>query len=164
MRKIYIICILTMLLYSCNTDDDGNGDTYSYTYTENSELTVITGEGDTYMKYGVVEPGDKLVFLYEFVAETDKNLSDDGYFEYIKFEIDPELESFSYSNTELITTDLVLTQSCFCYFPYSVAKDVDPIGTISGVKTSKNTWNINFNLTFYGGVNITSEAKYSLIP
>ncbi|PNW29040.1 hypothetical protein [Formosa algae] len=113
MKKFYLIAIFSLFLFACNNDDDGYGPTYDYTFTENSELTVVSYDTESYIKYGEVNPGEKLVFEYRYDAGVDLNMSDSGFTEWIKFEIDPELEQFSYTDTELVAIDAVYTKSCF---------------------------------------------------
>ncbi|WP_159023592.1 hypothetical protein [Formosa sp. L2A11] len=62
MKKLYIFVLLGVLVFSCSSDDDGYGETYNYTFTEQSELTVVSYDTETYIKYGEVNPGEKLVF------------------------------------------------------------------------------------------------------
>ncbi|WP_159023593.1 hypothetical protein [Formosa sp. L2A11] len=95
-------------------------------------------------------------------AGQDLNTYDGGFTEWIRFEIDPELDRFSYTDTELVAIDAVYTKSCFCFFPYNEAKDVNPRGTISGEKTSDTTWEINLDVTFYGDEHKTIDTKFKL--
>ena len=160
MKKNYLLLIMTLILISCS-DDDSSRDEYSYTYSEKSNLTVSTLE-DSYMKYGIVEEGENLVFEYRFVAEDDGQIVDDEYGETIRFEIDSNLDEFRYSNDELSNIDLVFSKHCFCYFQMDESKDVDPTGIISGEKISSDKWKIKIDLTFYGDENRTTEGNFKL--
>ncbi|QDO94582.1 hypothetical protein FNB79_11600 [Formosa sediminum] len=160
MKNYYFIAIFSLFLVACNNDDDGYGPTYDYIFTENSELTVVSYDTETYIKYGEVQPGEKLVFKYRYDAGEDLATYDAGFTEWIRFEIDPELERFSYTDDELLTIDAVYTKSCFCYFEYDEAKDVDPVGTISGEKLSDNSWKIKIDVTFYNEDHKVIDAKF----
>ena len=137
-----------MILISCNKDDS-NQDLYTYSYFDKSELT-ITSRQDSYMKYGIIESGENLVFEYRFDAYDNEQIADDEYAETIRFEIDSKLDKFYYSDEQLLNIKAVFTPYCFCYFPLTESKNVDPTGTISGEKISSNEWKININITFYG--------------
>jgi len=114
-----------------------------------SELTVSNFDG-SYMKYGVVSSGNKTVFKYTYVAPDEEQIADDEYSEYIYFEIDSDLDSFFIENDALKDTKLILTKSCFCYWPYDSEKDVAPMGIIYGEKISPTKWDITLSVTFYG--------------
>ena len=144
MKRLWMI-LLGFLLISCHI----NGEYHLYTFVENSELDIITYNG-SYMKWGQIKEGKNLVFEYVFSAEEDSRAEDDEYSEYIKFEIDPELTSFNYSDSALHNTKIVFTKSCFCDFDYQETMDVEPYGTISGEKVSNTEWNINLDIIFYG--------------
>ena len=160
MKKNYLLLIMAFIIISCS-DNDFEQDVYNYTFTENSDLIVSSRE-DSYMKYGVIEGGENLVFEYRFDAYDEEQIADDEYTEFIRFEIDSELESFSYSNEELLSIELVFTKACFCYFPLDESKDVSPKGMISGEKISNEKWKIKIDLIFYGDDNRAIEGKFKL--
>ena len=161
MKKNYLLLIMALIIISCN-DNDSEQDENNYTFTENSDLKIFSYQADSYMKYGVIESGENLVFEYRFDAYDEELIADDEYSEFIRFEIDSELESFSYSNEELINIDLVFTKACFCYFPMEESKDVSPKGMISGEKISNEKWKIKIDLFFYGDDNRTIEGNFEL--
>ena len=148
MKKNYLLLIFTLILISCNKDDS-NQDLYTYIYFDKSKLTINSSE-DSYMKYGIIEYGENLVFEYRFDAYHQEHIADDEYSETIRFEIDSKLDKFSYSDDELLNIKAIFTPYCFCYFPLNESKNVDPKGTISGEKISNNEWEIKINITFYG--------------
>jgi len=150
MKKNYLLVIFTFILFSCHKDES-NQDLYDYSFFDKSELTINSQEG-SYMKYGVIDTGENLVFEYRFdkYFENAKAMADAGYFETVRFEIDSDLDKFSYSDEELINIKAVLTKYCYCGFTPSDLKNGNPKGTISGEKISNNKWNININITFYG--------------
>lgn len=150
MRNLKLIGLLIFIgIHSSCNEDDPNQDLYAYTYSDESELTVTSSE-DSYMKYGAIETGENLVFEYKFDAHDEEHIADDEYSETIRFEIDPQLEQFSYTDDQLLNIKAVFTQYCFCYFALTESKNVNPKGTISGEKISENEWKIKINATFYG--------------
>lgn len=150
-----------MGIYSSCSNDDSQADSYTYTYFEESELTITSNE-DSYMKYGIIESGENLVFEYTFKAHDEEHIADDEYSESIRFEIDPKLEQFSYSDDELLNIKTVLTQYCFCYFALTESKNVNPKGSISGEKISDNEWEIKINITFYGDEEKVINGNFKL--
>ena len=160
MKQIFTLLIVTICMLSCS-DEEIDGDKYAYSYTNKSDLIISTSE-DSYMKFGTVASGENLVFEYRFNAEDDAQIADDEYGETIRFEIDEDLNEFSYSNTELATMKLVFSRDCFCYFPMDVSKNVEPTGSISGQKISDKQWNIKIDVTFYGEDTRTIEERFTL--
>lgn len=160
MNKNYILLIFTLILISCNKDDS-NQDSYTYRYSDKSELTITSRE-DSYIKYGVTESGENLVFEYRFYAYDDEQIADDEYSETIRFEIDSKLDKFSYSDEQLLNIKAVFTPYCFCYFPLTESKNVDPTGTINGERISKNEWKIKINITFYGDEEKVIDGNFKL--
>ena len=162
MKKNYLLLIFTLILMSCNkNNDDSNQDLYTYTYYDKSELTITSRE-DSYMKYGTIESGENLVFEYRFDAYDDEQIADDEYSETVRFEIDSKLDKFSYSDDELLNIKTVFTAYCFCYFPLTESQNVNPIGTIIGEKISNNKWNIKINITFYGNKEKVINGNFKL--
>lgn len=149
-----------MILISCSKDDS-NQDLYTYTYSDKSELTITSSEG-SYMKYGIIESGENLVFEYRFDAYNDEQMADTEYSETVRFEIDSKLDKFSYSDDELLNIKAVFTQYCFCGFTPTESKNVDPKGTISGEKISNNRWKIKINITFYGDEEKVINGNFKL--
>lgn len=160
MKKNYLLLIFTLILISCNKDDS-NQDLYTYTYFDKSELTINSRE-DSYMKYGIIGSGENLVFEYRFDAYDEKQIADDEYSETISFEIDSKLDKFSYSDDELLNMKAVFTKYCYCYFPLTESKKIEPTGTISGEKISNNEWKIKINITFYGDEEKVINGNFKL--
>ena len=112
-------------------------------------LEIESNEG-SFMKFGRVINGNKLVFLYEYNAEDKINTQDDEYSEFIRFQIEQSVEEFNYSDNELINTNAVFSKSCFCPYPDNIENDVAPKGSISGKKISETEWDITLDVIFYG--------------
>ena len=79
-------------------------------------LEIESNEG-SFMKFGRVINGNKLVFLYEYNAEDKINTQDDEYSEFIRFQIEQSVEEFNYSDNELMDTNTVFSKSCFLKNP-----------------------------------------------
>ena len=160
MKKILFTLLIITTIIACS-DNDATQNEYNYTFTDQSSLTITSLE-DSYMKYGSVESGENLVFEYNYIFDDNEQIADDEYSETIRFELNPELDNFNYTNEELLDINLVLSKYCYCYFPLDETKNITPIGTISGEKTSENTWLIKFDLTFYGDETRTIEETFEL--
>lgn len=156
----YLLLALTVFMFSCS-DDDVNDERYTYEYFENSDLSISEVD-DSYMKYGVILDGDKEVFKYTYIAEEEEQIADDEYAEFIHFEIDSNLDSFVLEGDDLALAKVILTKSCFCYFPDDENKNVAPSGLIFGEKLSNNRWRVNFDVVFYGEDSREFEAIFNL--
>lgn len=147
-------------MFSCS-DDDVNHEIYKYEFFENSDLSINEIEG-SYMKYGVISEGDKVVFKYTYIAENEELIADDEYAEFIYFKIDSNLNNFEIEGVDLISAKTILTKSCFCFFSNDENRDVNPVGSISGEKISDKKWRIDFDMTFYGEDNRIFEEIFVL--
>lgn len=148
MKKIHLLIILSLIIFSCNDNDSGNQ--YSYNFYEKSTLT-ISSEAGYLMKTGKIEEGENLVFQYKYETIGNELITDDEYSEKIMFEINPNLDKFSYSDAELLNIKCVFTRYSQFLEPDSlIHKNVNPTGTITGEKIANNEWKIKINVTFYG--------------
>ncbi len=155
-----LMTICLSLFISCNENEE-NLETYSYVFMNDSKLEVKSND-DLYIKYGIIEKGENVVFEYEFVEPGDVEIADSGYSETIRFEIDTNLNEFSYSNEELEIIKPVFTKYCFCSFENNAVKNVNPTGKISGKKLSNNQWEIDLDITFYGDENKKIKEIFKL--
>ena len=146
MTRNTVILLAYLILFSCSKKTE---ETYSYTFVENAKLTIESTEGN-YLKFGRVDEGNDIVFLYEYNAEDKLNTQDDEYSEFIRFQINPIITEFNYSDEELNSINLVFSKSCFCPINDDAIKDVSPKGIISGKKISETEWDITIDVTFYG--------------
>lgn len=154
---VLLVCII---MFSCS-NDGVSGEKYEYHFFSDSELTINAFE-NSYMKYGVVSEGDKIVFKYYYKAKDEEQIADDEYSEFIYFEIDSSLNNFEITDEALTTAKVVLTKSCFCFFQDAPEKNVAPTGIISGEKLSDNQWKITLNVTFYGDENRQFDKVFKL--
>ncbi len=146
MKNQLVLLFVSLLAFSCSKK---NKVSYAYTFIENAAL-IIESQNNGYMKYWSLEEGENLVFEYEYQAEDNEHIQDDEYAEFIHFQIDPSLNEFNYSDSELESINAVFTESCFCGYPDDELKDVPPKGNISGQKLSATEWEISIDVTFYG--------------
>ena len=144
MEKTGLILLILISFTSCNVSDDGTGgkqDEYSeYIVHPNSKLEIETTQ------YGIsidIIPGDKLVFEYHFTKESNPNISDSGYDEYLYFEQVAGTEDFRLTSEDLRLNNTYLRRACFCMFT-----DFRPVttGEISGEKTGNMEWNVSFDV------------------
>lgn len=148
MKKYNYLLLSLLVILSC-TDSRITDERYIYDYLENSKLIINKQDGN-YMAYAEITEGDKLVFVYEYHSETDERIADDGYSDYINFEIDSGLSSFKIEGDDLVMANVTFRKSCFCYFEDTPEKNVAPTGVISGEKITDQRWRINLDVTFYG--------------
>lgn len=160
MKKSFLILLTALLIISCS-DDELETDLHTYNFYQNKTL-VISGENDSYMKYGTIESGNKLVFEYKYEAYDDKDVADDEYVETIMFEIDPTLDKFAYLDDDLELIKAVYSKYCYCSFPDSEDKNVAPVGRITGRKIENDVWYIKVVVTFYGDEETYVEGKFLL--
>lgn len=160
-KPICLLVILCLLLQSCSIFESKSKDTYSYEFVENSRLEINQLEG-SYMKYGLISEGSNTVFIYRFEQAQDDDIADYEYIEHIRFQISPELDSFSLIDNDLVEANTVLSKACFCGFGNDEEKNIDPFGSIDGEKLSDDTWDIKIDVTFYGDEKRTIEAIFKL--
>lgn len=157
--KRNLIILFSLFLLSCSSDNIG--DSYSFEFYKKSNLEVREVE-NSYMKYGNISEGGNLVFKFSFIAAEEESIADDEYSEYIYFEINQGLNSFSVEGEDLLLAKTILTKSCFCFFADDIEKNVSPIGAISGKKISNNKWKITFDVIFYGNESRSFEEIFTL--
>ncbi len=140
MKYTLSILLFSCILFGCtsNTNDSRK----EYSFTENSQITLDDNEPNPFTK---IESGENLVFEYYFQKEDNEDIADDEYSESIIFEINPDLEDFSYTDNELSSINTYFDKSCFCLIEGSI-----PIakGTIQGNKIDNHTWEIQINVAF----------------
>lgn len=163
MKKVILLTTaIAFTIASCSNNDDditkkeitivGNPNqtgTVNYSYYLNSKLEIVDQE-NSYIKWANIKDGNNLVFEYHFIADDDEQIADDEYSETIRFEIDPTLDEFTYTDNSLENINTTLTKYCFCWFQLSDSKSAKPKGTISGKKVSENEWEINLDIIFFG--------------
>ena len=159
MKHLFIF--LCIILVSCNENNSDLKNTRingvsSYIFQKNKLIETTTLE-NSYLKFGNIITGNKTVFEYRFDADDNEQIADDEYSETIRFQIDPNLDSFHYENSEMENSKITFSKYCYCYFPLEASKNVSPKGRIEGVKISDSKWNIKIDVVFYGNEKRTIE-------
>ncbi len=163
MKKHISLLYISFLIIACNNGDSPTeNDQHFYRFFNNSALSIVQQEA-SYMKFGSVDSGNKVVFQYEFIADDEVDIADDEYTETIMFEIDRKLTSFSYADDELLEINAILSSYCYCFFPITDEKDTAPTGIISGEKISDYEWDILIDVTFYGDDDRTISGRFKLV-
>ncbi len=140
MKNTFLVLIFSFFFFGCTNNIN---DSYKlYSFSENSKITLDDNEPNPFTK---IESGENLVFKYYFQKEDNENISDDEYSESIIFEIDADLDHFSYTDEELSSINAYFNKSCFCPIDGSISIVK---GTIQGTKIDNLTWEIKINITF----------------
>ncbi len=105
----------------------------------NSKLEVIE---DTIIQDINIVSGTQLVFKHQFEQNEKANISDDEFWDWIYFEIDPSLDKFSYVDAELSQINALYEYSCFCFGPFHfrIVR-----GSISGTKNG-DSWDVTVDV------------------
>jgi len=115
--------------------------TYSFTADKAIEITEDSTSQSSFID---IVSGDKLVFQYQYTANDDPRIADDEYTENIYFEIDPSLDRFSFTDSELADANLVIQPICFC--PPTVHQLI--VGTLSGERKNDGSWEITLDIKY----------------
>lgn len=137
-----------------------------FAFQENKDLFVrvdTIDQNNNTARFIQVESGDKRMFSYTYVKNDRANVSDDEYSEFLRFLVDPSLDSFILSfPADQASSKAYLQPSCFCQ------PDVWPIqsGTISGEKINENTWELSVDVGYNdwgGNRTLKLEEKFEKI-
>jgi len=138
--KILLILFSLVLLFGCSNNDDGLTDGVE-TFILRPETKIVAppqGSGNNV----TFTEGDKIVFHYSLQRPENPDRSDDELTENIVFEIDSNLNTFDYSNQELIPLLTYYFESCFCL--HEVVEIIS--GHVSGQKINETKWNLTLIL------------------
>lgn len=143
MKKFSLLILLSVILFSCDkSDDDSTGKNISSEYVvhENSALKISESEFGTFVE---IVDGDHLVFEYTFTEESDTQIADSGYNEYLYFELPADTEDFQLTSDAFEESNTFVRRSCFC-----VVTDFRRVtsGEINAQKTGELEWDITFNV------------------
>ncbi|MEM6347498.1 MAG: hypothetical protein AAF927_26665 [Bacteroidota bacterium] len=152
---------LCLTLISCSTNLPGELKEYScrsgdctYSFQENKQIEIIE-DSTNQSTFINIQEGDKIVFKYQYVADEEPNIADDEYLENIYFEIEPNAETFSFTDEQLADAKLVIQPVCFC--PPVV---IEPrSGILSGTRLDESTWEVTLDAT-YQLYNETNEISF----
>lgn len=142
--KKFLFLAFALVVLSCNTDDDTSTSTpesQEYFFEENKSIAITITDD---LEFTSIIDGNKTVFTYVFIAAQENNIADDEYAEFIHFEIDPSIETFTYTTTDFESITPYFRVSCFCSNHSSQITS----GTISGTKIAVDQWDINIDVQF----------------
>lgn len=153
-----MLFIAAILLYSCEKDDDTGENCidnnpeflpapipeegiHSLHFYSNSEIKTIEESGFTFSH---ITSGSKTVFKYQYSIDPEEWIADDEYAEEILFEIEPGIDAFLISGSDLKRSTALFGQYCFCTWAGNI-----PIttGCIKGEKINDEEWKIDINIS-----------------
>ncbi len=141
--------LLGLTLFSCGIEAEEiqlyecRSGKCTYTFFTSQQIEVVEDTVSKLTFVNIIE-GDKLVFLYRYTAESGSNASNDDYDEDVFFEIDPTLNSFSFTDEQLAEAKIAIKPWCLCG---SIVIEPDQ-GSLSGERLNDNTWEISFEATY----------------
>ena len=91
-----------------------------------------------------IEPGDNLVFLYEYEKNDSPLIADDEYTERILFEIPAGIDTFLISGEDLKKSNAIYGNLCFCLDRGHFRIDD---GCIKGEKVDGKHWKVAMNIS-----------------
>ncbi|MFK7921992.1 MAG: hypothetical protein AB8H47_08545 [Bacteroidia bacterium] len=161
-RSYFGFLFVSLMLVACKQDLPGelkvkncrDGEC-SYSYVEGQSIEIVHDSVNQSTFVEIVN-GDKLVFKYLYTADDEDYIADDEYTENIYFEIDPEVESFSFRDEEMADIQLTIQPICFC-----VPLIYEPrIGSLSGKRLNNTTWEVSLDVSYeqYGS---TTEINFT---
>ena len=121
----------------------------TYQYYENSQVRVRR-EYDDALEDSVIinvggDNGDMLVFLFEYVKKDRPNVQDDELTRQFWFEVDPDVEAFTYTTDEALSAaNAYVARYCFCSWPFGWPAQ----GKLIGNKLDDTSWEICGDLTY----------------
>lgn len=132
---------LSILFLSCYKDC--LPDQHSFSFTDNSELSLIPTDSTINFNYQVnTIDGEHLVFTYQFDRAQCENTFDDEYSELLQFEIDKDADVFSFQDSTLEEAKLIFIRSGAWIFDNALVES----GMISGQKKANNKWEIDVDI------------------
>lgn len=148
-----LMTIFAITFSACNRDSLGKctgGDCENWLHP-NSKLEITE---DSIIQNIEIRSGDKLVFDHRFERNEKANIADDEYWDWVYFEIDPEVTSFSYSDSSLSEINALFEYSCFCIGPFHYRINR---GTISGTKRGAK-WDVDIDVEIDRSLDIVSKS------
>ena len=155
--KSFLVFITVLCLLSCSRSKSKDPDCppFLYNYWVLSQRTIDTATTDNIFIYSI-NPGNKLVFLYQYINDPCGMAYDAGYRESVVFEVPADANSFSFGNKELKNANAYHRIECFC--PNTNARPVTE-GSLTGYKLSNATWHVQGTITIPGSSNVISINK-----
>jgi|GEM_PF-6996235 len=139
MKKfLFVVAVLSIM--GCDKEIDL--DAYAYFFSQGSQIELEENDGFATAK---VNDGENVVFTYSLQREEDPSVTDSSYRESIIFEIPENLDTFLYTDRELLDQNTYFDRSCFCPSEGSIPVEK---GTISGTKIDELQWNVTISISF----------------
>ncbi|MEM6347499.1 MAG: hypothetical protein AAF927_26670 [Bacteroidota bacterium] len=141
--------VLGLTLFSCGIEAEEiqlyecRSGKCTYTFFTSQQIEIVEDTVDNLAFVNIIE-GNNLVFLYRYIADSGSNANENDYDEDIFFEIDPTLNSFSFTDEQLAETKISIKPWCLCG---SIVIEPDQ-GSLRGERLNDNTWEISFEATY----------------
>ncbi|MES1197746.1 MAG: hypothetical protein ABUL41_00530, partial [Chitinophagaceae bacterium] len=129
-------------LSACNKNNDSDSWKTVETFTFTNNKRIDTARNNTYF-FVQVNPGNNIVFEYDYQKTAPSNIADGDLYQHLYFEIPSTATTFTYSDAALANASCYFLRSCFCG---DVGTKPVTSGTIHGVKRSATKWTINVDL------------------
>lgn len=146
MSKFSLLVLIVIFFSSCSvqTDDDGCNPEMTSARFEDNKKIVITENTENESFSFVISDGEKQVFQYIYVGAECDDIIDDETGENLLFEIDPGLDSFKFTDEELLSITAIYqpTGAWVSHNPHHIEE-----GTISGERLSGSRWQISVDVT-----------------
>jgi len=149
MKYFFTLLMVAFSFASCSNDEATSDDDpfVQQEYTDlkiygNSKIVVPVNSA---FFVTTIDSGNKLVFEYSYLVESDPEFQDSGYYESIVFEIEPGVSEFSVEDGELRFVNAYYRQVCFCLNTESI-EIVN--GKISGTKINATDWSVIIDVDF----------------
>jgi hypothetical protein len=145
--KHLLIYSLFILLAACKREEvlipNCAPERFLYEGTANKKIDILLPIN----RYQIVSGGN-IVFVYTHIYQDCEGISDDEGSNNLVFEIPAASGNFSYSNAGLSALNCHSQLSCYC-----ANTNATPVtqGSISGIKTGVNQWQINANVSVNSG-------------
>ena len=155
-RLPLIFLCLFLCFSSCNKKKaDCGTNEYSYTFLPSSSVDTVRIDGTL---YPIVNSGAKDVFKYQLDHPGCPDIADDEVVQILLFEVDPTVASFNYNAADFATNSCFFRKICFCFGETAL----QPVsGTISGTKTSSNTWQIAIDVLLPDNTRVQTTGTFT---
>ena len=141
MKLILLILVLGLWFFSCKKVgvNDCSKDDYKYDFMNSSKIDTTSDMGRLFYQ---INPGSNIVFRYTHIGPHCNNIADEGYTDYVVFQVPSSTTSFIYQDSQLSGMLVLFNRVCFCVpGAHSVVS-----GTVKGTKISSSKWNIEINV------------------
>jgi len=151
MWKVYLILITSVLAGACSKTKSKDCNSVEKTYSFSENAKVDTSRNSQYF-FATVSSGSKLVFKYQEKINSCPDIADGGSSFLLIFEADPSVSSFTYATSDLQNANVYSSLICGECPQLARNSSVPASGTITGVRFSATSWQVNFDVqtNFHG--------------